>query len=188
MKKKIFTILLVVTITVQIATPLGMLIFKSAETAEIKEQGEIYSFSAFLPYYDENRLSARIWTTGASEQYVIITTDEKGFAVYTNSKEKPDVTNYIDRYAESSKTKDFGVNFPEVYITTDKYENLQDIHFEMKTSNKNNSQQINGNTVYYENITVESYVYNGKMYINNIYIDGIDSETYLKTLNDKIAV
>ena len=58
----------------------------------------------------------------------------------------------------------------------------------MKTSNKNNSQQINGNTVYYENITVESYVYNGKMYINNIYIDGIDSETYLKTLNDKIAV
>ncbi len=186
MHKRILTILLTITILIQIAVPLSMIIHKTIELKTVKEKGALYTFSAFLPDLYDNKLSAKIWTTGASKQYVIINTDENGKIVYTNSDEEPDVSNYINRYADSYKTKDFGVSFPEVYITTDNYDNLQNINFNKKFSLNNHTQETNGNAVFFDEVTVDAYVYNGKIYIEDIYIDGIASETYLKQLNEKM--
>ncbi len=186
MRKKILTILLTVTILIQISVPLSMIIHKSIELDTIKEKGELYTFSAFRPDFYNNRLSARIWTTGASKQYVIISKDANGNAVYVNSEAKPDVSNYIDRYCDNYETNDFGVSFPEVYITTDKYENLQNVNFNKKLSVNYYTQETDGNVVFFDEVMVDAYVYNGKIYIEDIYIDGIASETYLKQLNEKM--
>lgn len=186
MRKKYLTILLTVTIIIQIAIPLGMLVFKSSELNMVKEKGELYTFSAFRPDFYNNQLSARIWTTGASKQYVIINKDANGNAVYVNSEAKPDVSNYIDRYADNYETNDFGVFFPEVYIVTDKYTNLEYVKFQKKLSVNYQTQEIDGNVVFFDEVTVDAYVYNGKIYIEDIYIDDIASETYLKQLNDKM--
>ena len=56
MRKKILSILLIVTIIIQLSIPLGMFVYKTIEISQILSKGEMYTFSGYRPYYSNGRL------------------------------------------------------------------------------------------------------------------------------------
>ncbi len=185
MRKKILSILLTVTIIIQIAIPLGMLIHKSVEINLIKTQGEFHTFSGYRPHYNNGRLTVSLHVFGPNKQYVTVEKDVFGESVYEHSDEKPDTPFYIDRYAGFYATNDFGVNFPEVYLVTENYDNITSIYFNKMLSFNSYTEEPPEDVAYYEEATIDAYFYKGKIYVTEIYIDGVASATYLEKYNNR---
>ncbi|MBQ7962585.1 MAG: hypothetical protein IJ289_08280 [Clostridia bacterium] len=197
MRKKILTIILAVTIIIQIAVPTGMLIHKSTEISQIKKYGQFHTFSAYLPHYYRGDFTIRLEIFGPTKQYVTINQDANGTEYYEHSDEKPSTPVYIDRYIEGYETKDFSISFPEVYIRTEEYENLSYIDFQKKmsfdTDSEDSAEKVAvddegatfANVVFYNEATVDAYILKGKIYIEDVYIDGVDIKTVLEGLNNK---
>ena len=180
MRKKLLLIILVVTITIQIAIPLGMVIYNAIEISQIKQHGELYTFSGYRPYYSNGRLHVNISLFGPNRQYAILTGES-----FEHSDDKPDTPYYIDRYGKYYATNDFGVNLPEVYIVTKNYDNITSIDFIKKLSINSYSETPPENVAYYDEVTIDAYIYKGKIYVIEIYIDGVNSETFLENYNNK---
>ncbi len=185
MRKKILSILLTVTIIIQIAIPLGMLIYKAVEINLIKTQGEFHTFSGYSPRYYNGRLTVSLHVFGPNKQYVTIATDPDGIKYYEHSEEKPGTPFYIDRYAGYYATNDFGVNFPEVYLVTENYDNISSIYFNKILSFNSYTEEPPEDVAYYEEATIDAYIYKGKIYVTEIYIDGIESATFLEQYNNR---
>lgn len=197
MRKKMVTIILAVTIIIQIAVPMGMLIHKSTEISQIKKHGQFHTFSAYLPHYYRGDFTIRLEIFGPTKQYVTINQDANGTEYYEHSDEKPSTPVYIDRYSEGYETKDFSISFPEVYIRTEEYENLSYIDFQKKMSFDTDSEDSAdkvviddegstfANVVFYNEATVDAYIWKGKIYIEEVYIDSVDIKTVLEGLNNK---
>lgn len=197
MRKKMVTIILAVTIIIQIAVPMGMLIHKSTEISQIKKHGQFHTFSAYLPHYHRGNFTIRLEIFGPTKQYVTINQDANGTEYYEHSDEKPSTPVYIDRYSEGYETKDFSISFPEVYIRTEEYENLSYIDFQKKmsfdTDSEDSAEKVViddegatfANVVFYNEATVDAYIWEGKIYIEEVYIDSVDIKTVLEGLNNK---
>ncbi len=184
MRKKILSVLLIVTIIIQIAIPVGMFVSKTVEISQTILKGELYTFSGYRPYYCNGRLSVNISLFGPNKQYAILVSDPIG-EYFEHSDEKPDTPYYIDRYAGYYATNDFGVNIPEVYIVTENYSNIETIDFIKKLSISSYSETPPEDVAYYDEVTVDAYIYKGKIYVTEIYIDGVDSKTFLEGYNNR---
>lgn len=183
MRKNFLTIFLIVTIVIQIAVPVGFLIYKTVEISIVRTKGELYTFSTYSPIFKKNRLETKLDIFGPTRQYVVFSKDAEGNTVIEHSTTKPDSDIYIDRYSEKYHTNGFSVEFPYISLRTDYYKNIEYLIF-IKTTEDESYTEASAKTVYYKDITAEVYIYKGRIYINEIYIDGVDSETFMKELND----
>lgn len=184
MRKKVLSILLIVTIIIQLSVPVGFLIYKAVEINLVKEKGELYTFSTYSPIFRKNRLYLRLDIFGPTRQYVVFSKDAEGNTFIEHSETKPDTDTYIDRYSNGYQTSDFSVEFPEISFRTGYYKNLDYLYFVKKMSYASYQDNPPENTVYYEDITAQVYIYKGRIYVNEIYIDGVDSATFLEKLNN----
>ena len=184
MRKKILSILLLVTIIIQIAIPTGLFIYKAVEISQIKANGKLYTFTGYRPYFSNGRLYINISIFGPNRQYAVLVSDPIG-EYFEHSDEKPDTPFYIDRYAGFYATNDFGVNFPEVYLVTENYDNITSIYFNKMLSFNSYTEEPPEDVAYYEEATIDAYFYKGKIYVTEIYIDGVDAETFLEGYNNR---
>lgn len=184
MRKKIFSILLIVTIIIQLSIPLGMFVYKTIEISQILSKGEMYTFSGYRPYYSNGRLYVNISIFGPNRQYAVLVSDPIG-EYFEHTDEKPDTPYYIDRYGGYYATNDFGVHYPEVHLVTGHYDNIREIDFIKKLSINSYPETPPHNVVYYDEVTIDAYIYKGKLYVTEIYIDGVDSQTFLEGYNNR---
>ena len=70
-------------------------------------------------------------------------------------------------------------------LITDNYENITSIDFIKKLSINSYAENPPENVAYYDEVTIDAYIYKGKLYVTEIYIDGVDSQTFLEGYNNR---
>lgn len=180
MRKKLMTVLLVVTIIIQIAAPVVMIGYRYAEQHVAEKNGEMYTFSATQLSYYNNSLHFRL-IMNTLNRYLVPEVYDDGLAYFRSYDNKPDTDSYIDRTLLSYRTSEYGVSFPDIYIVTEDYSNLEFVEF-MRHHYYENEQS---GYVYFENCTVDAYIYKGKMFISQVYIDGVEANEFLSRLNEQ---
>ena len=191
MRKKIITFLLVVTIIVQIAVPVGLLIHKSTEINNIKKYGQLCTFKGYNAYCYNGEIRVSIHIFGQTKQFAVVRQDENGQSYFEHYDEKPENPVYIDRDIKDYETVDFRVSFPMVAIKAANYKDVRDLYFEHRSNAGTDSEtkviiDENGSIplgcIYYDELTVDAYVWKGRIYVEEIYVDGVEIETVLENL------
>lgn len=184
MREKIKRIITVAIVLLQLSVPAGLIIMQRVETNLIEKYGQSFIFEATRFHFFNGHMNMYLLTNGEwlemndKIRYMIVDKDENGKTVYTATDTKPEGDNYIDTRIDRYD----GESFPNIFIDTQIYENLNDIVL-VKTATVQ-PPDSDEHLVYYKDVTAEAKVYKGKIIITQVYIDSIDYETYFEKLNE----
>lgn len=179
MRKKLMTVFLVITLVVQLFVPAVMITCRYMEQHIAEENGEMFTFSVTqMSYYNSSFHFRMILNT--RNNYLVPEVFTDGIAYFKSYDEKPDTDTYIDCSMRDYRTSEYGVSFPDIYIVTDDYRNLEFVEF----MRHHYYEDEKSGYVYYDECLVEAYVYKGKLFVSAVYIDGVDAKEYLSNLNE----
>ncbi len=180
MRKKSGFIMLIIIIVLQLCVPVGMIVYKTAETNAITENGELVKFKISSMTYSKGAVEIDIITYNDwGNYYAEIEKTDTGYADLVLTDVKPEG----DIYVKSNDKYEF--DFPVHQIKTENFSKLEYVYLIQKTGNEDWWDKIIANHELYSSAYLEAYVYKGKVVPVGVYINGIDINIYLSRLNEE---
>ena len=185
--KKLLTVLLVAAVLVQLAFPIGGIIYKKAYDRSFEKHGEIYKIKLYsLSYQSLGDSGALIYNIpgGTDEifgkRYMSLTTGSDGFAEYEFSSKRPSGDNYIEG---EKRHLYFQLPYEASEIEVSLFEKLIIVNF----TDIEGQFSIDGGgyiDVGAKEIYLEAKVYKGRFMPIACYVDGVNAEEILSFYND----
>lgn len=185
--KKLLTVLLVAAVLIQLAFPIGGIIYKKAYDRSFEKHGEIYKIKlSSLSYQSLGDSGALIYNIpgGTDEifgkRYMSLTTGSDGFAEYEFSSKRPSGDNYIEG---EKRHLYFQLPYEASEIEVSLFEKLIMVNF----TDIEGQFSIDGGgyiDVGAKEIYLEVKVYKGRFMPIACYVDGVNAEEILSFYND----
>ena len=182
MLKKYGLGLLIAVIVIQLCVPVYMIVNVFAASYQAEKYGTEYKIpldhiavdeeSGFL-YFSVRYYADESYYNYMHEPYTSLTEGEDGFAVVKPVYDKPAHSSYI-----KNKKDGYAYIFPADRISVGKPK-YTDALWLLDEFNEDDDQWYSGTIVYYSEAYLQAYVYNGKISVKNVYIDGIPANQFI---------
>lgn len=172
MLKKYGLGLLVAVIIIQLCVPFGMIISSFATSSRAEKYGTEYKIPLDSISLDgENGFL--FYNVYHFEPYISVTEGEDGFAVLTPVYEKPEGSSYI-------KNKKIGYDYHQFPADRFHVGRLKHIDKLWLVDDRNDDEWwYERNVAYYSEAYFQAYVYNGKISVKDVFIDGIPAKQFI---------
>lgn len=188
MLKKYGLVLLVAVIIIQLCVPAGMIISSFAVSSQAEKYGTEYKIPLGYISLDEKNngfLYYDVYSCGYGfEPYLSVSEGKDGLAVLTPVEDEPEGSSYIKKKRNSG----YSYIFPTDRIHVGRLKHTDELWLRylpdlIDDLGEDDKWVYDGDIVYYSEAYLLAYVYNGKLSVKDVYIDGLPAKQFLAQIN-----
>ena len=174
MLKKYCLGLLIAVIIIQLCVPAGMIISTFAVSSQAEKYGTEYKIPLDYISFNEDNGFLHYNTYGYRyEPYISVSEGVDGFAVLTSVSEEPENSSYI-----KNKKSGYSYQFPVDRIHVGKLKRADKLWL-LDERNEDDERWYEGTIAYYSKAYLQAYVYNGKISVKDVFIDGVPAKQFI---------
>lgn len=181
MLKKHGLALLIAVIVIQLCVPLGMVMSTVAVASQAEKHGTEYKIRVINIRYDKKH-GAINYDLGywLHDKYLTVSQGEDGFAVLSGS-EKPENSSYLE-----GEELAYSYKYPAPRFYVGKLKNLNDLWLSDDPLEEDCMTPYNEFVAHYTEAYLDCYVYNGKISVKELYIDGVPAKEFIANIDTNV--
>lgn len=179
MLKKHGLALLIAVIVIQLCVPLGMVMSTVAASSKAEKYGTEYKIRLSYIRYDikHGAINYDYYLGYLYSQYFTVSEGEEGFAELTPVSEKPEHSSYLE-FEKSG----YHYVFPSNRFYVGKLKNVNALWLD-DSQEEDFMTPYNEFVAHYTEAYLDCYVYNGKISVKELYIDGVPAKEFIAIID-----